>query len=103
MHGTMNGSPWQTHPKRRTPHICIVGAGFAGLKCADVLAQNGIEVTILEGRDRLGGRVCPRIIFFYFSTHQVRGSPTPPVESCLRPVSQAWSKEKRGYGTTDTL
>jgi len=43
---------------RRTLHVCVVGAGFAGLRCAEVLVNRGIKVTILEGRDRLGGRVC---------------------------------------------
>ena len=41
----------------RVPHVCVVGAGIAGLRCADVLLQHGIKVTILEGRDRVGGRV----------------------------------------------
>lgn len=41
----------------RIPHICVVGAGVAGLRCADVLLQHGVKVTILEGRDRVGGRV----------------------------------------------
>ncbi|KAG4433717.1 hypothetical protein IFR05_010798 [Cadophora sp. M221] len=40
-----------------SPSICVVGAGVAGLRCADVLLQNGFDVTILEGRDRIGGRV----------------------------------------------
>jgi phytoene dehydrogenase-like protein len=34
-----------------------VGAGVAGLRCADVLLQHGAKVTIMEGRDRVGGRV----------------------------------------------
>ena len=42
----------------RVPHVGIVGAGLSGLRCADVLLQRGIEVTILEARDRVGGRVC---------------------------------------------
>ena len=37
--------------------VGIVGAGFAGLRCADILLQHGCKVTILEARDRLGGRV----------------------------------------------
>ncbi|MCJ1287411.1 hypothetical protein MMC26_006760 [Xylographa opegraphella] len=41
----------------RTPHVCVVGAGFSGLRCAEVLSEKGIKVTILEGRDRIGGRV----------------------------------------------
>ncbi|KAJ5918419.1 Amine oxidase [Penicillium verhagenii] len=39
------------------PHVGIIGAGFAGLRCADLLIQNGAKVTILEARDRIGGRV----------------------------------------------
>ncbi|KAF2005756.1 FAD/NAD(P)-binding domain-containing protein [Amniculicola lignicola CBS 123094] len=42
----------------RVPHVCVVGAGIAGLRCADILLQNGVKVTILEGRDRVGGRLC---------------------------------------------
>lgn len=39
------------------PHVGIVGAGISGLRCADVLLQNGAKVTILEARARIGGRV----------------------------------------------
>ncbi|KAF3760651.1 FAD/NAD(P)-binding domain-containing protein [Cryphonectria parasitica EP155] len=41
----------------KTPHVGIIGAGIAGLRCADILAQHGFQVTILEGRDRIGGRL----------------------------------------------
>lgn len=44
-------------PQGRVPHVCVVGAGMAGLRCAEVLIQNGFKTTILEGRDRIGGRV----------------------------------------------
>lgn len=43
--------------KTETPRVCIVGAGLAGLRCAEVLIDKGIEVTIIEARTRLGGRV----------------------------------------------
>ncbi|CZR53103.1 related to anon-37cs protein [Phialocephala subalpina] len=37
--------------------IGIIGGGISGLRCADVLLEQGFEVTILEARDRLGGRM----------------------------------------------
>ncbi|KAI1826525.1 FAD/NAD(P)-binding domain-containing protein [Xylaria intraflava] len=53
----------------RPPRIGIVGAGLAGLRCADVLLQHNFEVTLIEGRNRLGGRV-----------HQVPLTPTQLVD-----------------------
>jgi monoamine oxidase len=37
--------------------VCVIGAGFAGLAAADALRAGGIDVTVLEARDRVGGRV----------------------------------------------
>ncbi len=37
--------------------VIVVGAGFAGLAAADALARGGVEVDVLEARDRVGGRV----------------------------------------------
>lgn len=39
------------------PHVAIVGAGLAGLRCAEVLISKGAKVTVLEARQRIGGRV----------------------------------------------
>ncbi|NUS87399.1 MAG: flavin monoamine oxidase family protein [Streptomyces sp.] len=36
--------------------VVIVGAGFAGLSAAERLADMGVSVLVLEGRDRVGGR-----------------------------------------------
>ena len=37
--------------------MVVIGAGFAGLAAADALRAGGAEVTVLEARDRVGGRV----------------------------------------------
>jgi monoamine oxidase len=39
------------------PSVIVVGAGLAGLAAAERLRRRRIPVTILEGRDRVGGRV----------------------------------------------
>ena len=37
--------------------VCIIGAGVSGLRCATVLLEHGVEVVMIEARDRIGGRV----------------------------------------------
>ncbi len=42
---------------RPLPRIIVVGAGMAGLIAARLLHDAGCQVTVLEARDRLGGRI----------------------------------------------
>src|SRR5690242_11454697 len=44
---------------RKRKHILVVGAGAAGLMTARELVRAGKRVTILEARDRCGGRIYP--------------------------------------------
>ena len=37
--------------------VIVVGAGFAGLACAEELMRRGHDVIVFEARDRVGGRV----------------------------------------------
>ena len=41
----------------RPVRVVVVGAGFAGMAAATELLAGGHEVTVLEARDRVGGRV----------------------------------------------
>lgn len=50
--------PLPRRQKGTKPHVAIIGAGVAGLRCADVLIRSGAQVTIFEARDQIGGRVC---------------------------------------------
>ena len=43
--------------KRLESDVCVVGAGYAGLTAARRLTQGAKSVTVLEARDRVGGRV----------------------------------------------
>src|SRR5262245_14858438 len=41
----------------RHVHVLVAGAGLAGLAAARELERRGARVTVVEARDRVGGRV----------------------------------------------
>ena len=49
-------APGRDRPLRRKT-ATVIGAGIAGLSAATILAERGVEVTIVESGPRLGGRV----------------------------------------------
>src|SRR6185369_5497955 len=54
--------------------VIVIGAGAAGLAAAGALRARGVEVTVIEARDRIGGRVW---------THRGLGVPVDLGGSCL--------------------
>jgi monoamine oxidase len=55
---TITGVPalLESRPKDSNLDVGIVGAGLAGLVCADTLRTNGVRATIYEASTRVGGR-----------------------------------------------
>src|SRR3954452_4630961 len=53
---------------RRRGRVFVVGAGLAGLAAAYELERRGFQVTVLEARNRVGGRV--RTVRAPFLAHQ---------------------------------
>lgn len=49
-------------PNVRQADVVVVGAGFSGLAAARALVAGGVDVLVLEARDRVGGRVDREII-----------------------------------------
>ncbi len=52
--------------------VAIVGAGPAGLSCADVLARQGIEATVFDRHDEIGGLLTFGIPPFKLEKHIVK-------------------------------
>ncbi|WP_431813246.1 flavin monoamine oxidase family protein [Kocuria sp. cx-455] len=52
----MNNAKCNDIPERST-EVVVVGAGIAGLTAAERLVESGVDVIVLEARDRVGGRL----------------------------------------------
>lgn len=48
-------------PGQPDERVAVVGAGLAGATAAAMLADHGMQVTVFEARDRVGGRVASRV------------------------------------------
>ena len=81
-----SSASWTVDASRMTD-VIVLGAGLAGLSAARDLAAGGADVTVLEARDRVGGRV-----------EQIRIDDGRPRSSAARwsgrctPRTSAWSR-----------
>ena len=56
----MSGAPANGPPQSGDCDVIVIGAGAAGLIAAGELIEAGQRVTLLEARDRIGGRIWTR-------------------------------------------
>jgi monoamine oxidase len=87
--------------------VAVIGAGVAGLAAAKALVDAGLEVTILEARDRIGGRVrtttSPGLIvpvelgaeFLHGQADEIAGIATPEGLRLVDIAGRRWNS-KRG-------
>jgi glutamate synthase (NADPH) small chain len=47
--------PDMSHVQTTGKRVAVIGAGPAGLACADVLVRNGVQPTVFERHERIGG------------------------------------------------
>ena len=66
-----------------TGRVIVIGAGLAGLAAARALAQRGATVTVLEARDRIGGR-CYTRDGIDLGAHWIHGTEGNPITNAAR-------------------
>src|SRR5262245_35270434 len=66
--GSMN------YPRNMSRHVLIAGAGLAGLSAARELEDRGFQTTLIEARDRVGGRVVTSRDGFSHNQHAEGGA-----------------------------
>ncbi|MBK7233056.1 MAG: FAD-dependent oxidoreductase [Saprospiraceae bacterium] len=57
--GSVNQVKASTFSRNLPKSVIVIGAGFSGLAAALKLKELGTKVTVLESRNRIGGRVFP--------------------------------------------
>ncbi|MEO8890284.1 MAG: FAD-dependent oxidoreductase, partial [Coleofasciculaceae cyanobacterium] len=82
--------------------VAIIGAGLAGLACAQQLQQSGYRVVIVEKSRGVGGRMATRRLETTCADHGVRyleskGKWLPPLIEMLRQrgILQAWTNDEQ--------
>ena len=65
--------------------VLVIGAGLAGLRCADVLAAAGRDVLIWEAKSAVGGHGLPEVIFLVLIDGPGPGVPPGPQADATPP------------------
>ncbi|KAF2716961.1 amine oxidase [Polychaeton citri CBS 116435] len=98
-----------TIAKAKQIHVGIVGAGFAGLRCADVLLKHGCKVTILEARNRVGGRVAQSNHLGHLvdlGPNWIHGTDDNPIMELARETGtklHAWDEQQAAFNSDGAL
>ena len=71
-------------------HVVIVGAGMAGLTAGLLLKNAGHKVTILEGQNRLGGRILTYRGFAGDMYGEFGAMHFPLQHTLIRPSGRVW-------------
>jgi len=88
----------------------VVGAGLAGLRCADILLQYGFKVTVLEARDRVGGRAhqetLPSGHLVDLGPNWIHGTDYNPILDLAKTTKTAmhtWGEKLKVFGADGSL
>ena len=95
--GVLAASPLRAAPNANGANVAIVGAGFAGLYAATVLAAKRARPQVFEAGDRVGGRVWTLRGFFPGQVAERGGELIDTTHSTLRGLANAYGLTLESY------
>jgi monoamine oxidase len=95
--GMLAASPLRAAPNANGADVAIVGAGFAGLYAATVLAAKRARPQVFEAGDRVGGRVWTLYGFFPSQVAERGGELIDTTHTTLRGLANAYGLTLESY------